>query len=402
MTALKNNLSNRLVIVDALRGFALMGLFLIHMVEYFELYWYQPEPGTVHDMMFFLFGGKAYATFALLFGVSFFIQMENQAKKGIDFRARFAWRLTLLLIMGYLHGLLYSGDILQVLAVSGLLLLLVYQQSNKVILLLALTFLLQVPLILHFIFTLIDSSTINSQPLHWSLMSESFDIYANGNFEQVIATNMFNGQFGKWMFFIESGRIYTVLGLFLLGLFVARQGYFSKITQHKKQIFTGFVIAILSALICHYFSSLAQSFAQAFTLTGMSLWLFNTIVTSYLNLSLTFGGILLFCLLYQLPVLTRLLKLLAPCGRMSLTLYVAQSLIGVPLFYGFAMGGFQSLGQVNSLLLGFCLWLLQRFFAHLWLKHYKYGPLEWGWRSLTYGKKVKNSLAISMVSVRNY
>jgi len=394
MSVLKNNVPVRLEVVDSLRGFALMALFLIHMVEYFELYWYQPEPGLVHDVMFFLFGGKAYAIFALLFGVSFFIQMENQAKKGIDFRARFTWRLTLLLIIGYFHGLLYSGDILQILAVSGLLLLLVYQQSNKVILMLSLTFLLQIPLILHFIFTLIDSSTINSQPLHWSLMPESFDIYANGNFKQLIATNMFNGQFGKWMFFIESGRIYTVLGLFLLGFFVARQGYFLKITAHKKQISTGFVIAILSALIWYLCSSFAQSFVQLFTLTGMSLWLFNTIVTSYLNLSLTFAGILLFCLLYQLPVFTRFLKLLAPCGRMSLTLYVAQSLIGVPLFYGFAMGGFQSLGQVNSLLLGLVLWSVQMLFAHIWLKHYKYGPLEWGWRSLTYGKRVKNSLVI--------
>jgi len=391
----KNNLPVRLEVVDALRGFALMALFLIHMVEYFELYWYQPEPGMVHDVVFFLFGGKAYAIFALLFGVSFFIQMENQSKKGSDFRARFTWRLILLFIIGYLHSLLYSGDILQVLAVSGLLLLLVYQQSNKVILILILIFLLQLPLIIQLVLTLIDSSMINNQPRHWSLMPESFEIYANGNFKQLLATNMLDGQFGKWVFFIESGRIYTVLGLFLLGLFVAKLHFFSKITQHKKQISIGLVIAILSALLWYFCSSLEQ----LFSLTGMSLWLFNTIVTSYLNLSLTFSGILLFCLLYQMPIFTRFLNLLAPCGRMSLTLYVGQSLIGVPLFYSFAVGGFQSFGQVNSLLLGCILWSVQMFFAHIWLRHYKYGPLEWCWRSLTYGKKVENSLAIVMVKI---
>ncbi|MGL1955737.1 MAG: DUF418 domain-containing protein [Colwellia sp.] len=386
----KNNKHARLEVVDALRGFALMALFLIHMVEYFELYWYQPEPGLVHDVMFFLFAGKAYAIFALLFGVSFFIQMENQAQKGIDFRARFAWRLTLLFIMGYLHGLLYSGDILQVLAVCGLLLLLVYQQSNKIILILALVFLLQIPLIAQLILALIDSSMVNSQPWHWSLMSENFQVYANGSFKQLLATNSVNGQFAKWVFFIEAGRIYTVLGLFLIGLFIARKHYFSKITQLKRQMFIGLVITILSALLWYFCSSFNQVFGQLFELTGISLWMFNTIVGSYLNLSLTLAGVLLFCLLYQLPDFARSLNLLAPCGRMSLTLYVAQSLIGIPLFYGFAVGGFQTFGQVNSLLLGFVLWSVQMFFAHLWLKQYKYGPLEWCWRCFTQGKKIEN------------
>ncbi len=392
MNDLKNNVPARLEVVDSLRGFALMALFLIHMVEYFELYWYQPEPGLVHDVMFFLFAGKAYAIFALLFGVSFFIQMENQAKKGIDFRARFTWRLSLLFIMGYLHGLLYSGDILQVLAIAGLLLLLVYRQSNKVILTLAVIFLLQVPLILHLVLSLIDLSMLNSQPWHWSLMPESFKVYANGSFEQLLATNMFDGQFGKWVFFIESGRVYTVLGLFLLGLFVARQHFFARFFTCKRQVFIGLVIAFLSALLWHLCSSIGQSFG----LTGISLWLINTIITSYLNLSLTLAGTLSFCLLYQLPIFSRYLDLFAPCGRMSLTLYVGQSLIGIPLFYGFAIGGYEIFGQVNSLLLGFVLWSMQMIFAHQWLKQYKYGPLEWCWRSLTYGKKIRNSLSISI------
>ena len=62
---------SRITVVDCLRGFALFGLFIVHMVEYFELFWYAPEWGWVHDTVFFLFGGKAYAIFALLFGLSF-------------------------------------------------------------------------------------------------------------------------------------------------------------------------------------------------------------------------------------------------------------------------------------------------------------------------------------------
>jgi uncharacterized protein len=67
----------RITLFDVLRGYALMGLFLIHMVEYYEVYWRQPTPGWVNTGTFFMFGGKAYAMFALLFGVSFFIIMNN-------------------------------------------------------------------------------------------------------------------------------------------------------------------------------------------------------------------------------------------------------------------------------------------------------------------------------------
>jgi len=76
--------------------------------------------------VFGLFGGKAYAIFALLFGLSFFIIMDNQARRGVDFRKRFSWRLMILLLLGYIHGILYGGDILQVLALFGFLLVAIF------------------------------------------------------------------------------------------------------------------------------------------------------------------------------------------------------------------------------------------------------------------------------------
>ena len=93
----------RIEVVDALRGFAVMAIILLHNIEHFNLYNF-PEATTdfmkaldkgVWDTLFFLFSGKAYAIFALLFGFSFFIQFDNQARKGKDFRLRFFWRLVL-------------------------------------------------------------------------------------------------------------------------------------------------------------------------------------------------------------------------------------------------------------------------------------------------------------------
>ena len=101
--------------IDALRGFALIGIMLLHCMERFDLtlapvvespFW-QAIDTAVYDSLYFLFSGKSYAMFSLLFGLSFFMQMESQAAKGVDFRGRFLWRLALLFLFGYINGLVY-------------------------------------------------------------------------------------------------------------------------------------------------------------------------------------------------------------------------------------------------------------------------------------------------------
>jgi uncharacterized membrane protein YeiB len=117
----------RIELADALRGFALVSIVLLHNVEHYDCY-FRPE-GLPHwlkildsklwDSIFFLFSGKSYAIFALLFGFSFFIQFDNQEKKGLDFRGRFLWRLSLLLVLGIFNSIFYSGDILAFYAIIG-------------------------------------------------------------------------------------------------------------------------------------------------------------------------------------------------------------------------------------------------------------------------------------------
>ena len=105
--------SERLGVVDALRGFALLAIVLLHNLEHYNLFfipenmpaWLQTIDKYAWDTMFFLFAGKAYATFSLLFGFSFYIQFHNAEKRGIDFRGRFAWRLCLLFLFAQLHAL---------------------------------------------------------------------------------------------------------------------------------------------------------------------------------------------------------------------------------------------------------------------------------------------------------
>ena len=97
------NKTTRFEVVDALRGFAILSIMLLHNIEHFDLYhipetlpeWIKTMDTVIWDTMFFMFGGKSYAIFALLFGLTFHIQMSNRQKEGYDFGGRFLWRLLL-------------------------------------------------------------------------------------------------------------------------------------------------------------------------------------------------------------------------------------------------------------------------------------------------------------------
>lgn len=370
---------HRITEVDALRGFALFGLFTVHMVEYFELFWYAPEWGPVHDAVFFTFGGKAYAIFALLFGFSFSLMMGRQARRGVDFRGRFAWRLALLLALGYLHGLLYSGDILQVLALTGLLLIALYPLGNRGLLVVAALGLLQAPKLIQLGLALLGDGNIVA-PRHPGLMAETFAIYAHGSFADVVQRNLWAGQLGKWLFMLESGRLWNVIGMFCVGVVLERSRFFETFRQRIGRAFgAGLLLVLLLPVV-----GAARGHVASANLSDDLAGLVRGILDQYGNNLLTGLWVLLFLAACHLPVLRVVTGWLAAPGRMSLTIYVSQSLYGVPLFYGFGLGLYTGFGQRNALLLGLGLWIVQMALAAWWLRRYHYGPLEWLWRSATW------------------
>lgn len=137
----------RVTVADVLRGVAVMGIVLLHNIEHFNFYSYpdtslQPSwlnftDKAIWDSLFFAFGGKAYAIFALLFGFSFFIQDDNQKMKGKDFRSRFCWRLILLFIFGCVDAAFFTAEILVMYSLVGIILVLTCRLKTK--LLIALT-----------------------------------------------------------------------------------------------------------------------------------------------------------------------------------------------------------------------------------------------------------------------
>lgn len=372
----------RITLVDSLRGYALLGLFHAHAVEFFELYWAHPEKSRVHDVVFGLFEGKSFSLLALCFGLSFFIIMDRSAKKGIDFSGRFIWRLTILFILGWLHGLVYMGEVLQVLAPLGLLLVFFNRiKNNYVLIALAALCFIQPPIIWQIINAAKGVEWANQSPnyLHYNV----FDVYMHGSFWDVISFNTYRGQLGKWWFYIESGRIAQIIGLYLVGLVLGRIGFFSEPQKFIRQRRTAMVLLGLTGFMLWFVEAPLAAAIPHLPNQHTASDLFSGLIESLINLTQMGFTVMLFIELYM-SWGHKVLRLLAPVGRMTLTLYILQSLVFVPLYYGFGLGLHAVLSQAQALCLGIAFFTLQVVAAHLWFRFFLYGPLEWLWRAATY------------------
>ncbi len=386
MAATKPEFTPRMEGLDALRGFALFGLFIVHMPELFELYWAHPvtDPGQLiwHDVIFTIFAGKAFALLALCFGVSFFIIMDRSAQKGVDFSGRFIWRLSVLFLIGCAHAVWYRGDVLEVLAVMGLCLLPFYRvKSNVVIAVIGVFFLLQ-PLMCVQIISGLNGADWANQPLKfWG--AKIPEVYLSGGFAETVVMNINDGHAFKWLFMYESGRLSQILGLSLIGMVLGRIGFFREPARFSGERLTGLIIALISAIGLYFSRESITDLMPATEAMFMPKALFGSVVSSLFDLSVMAALMLGFMSLYY-SFAHKALNVLAPAGRMTLTLYVTQSLIFVPVFYGYGLGMHATITQSEAVLIGLAAFAAQVVFAHLWLKAFWYGPLEWLWRAATY------------------
>lgn len=387
MAAQKIDFVPRMEGLDALRGFALFGLFIVHMPELFELYWAHPATDPVqllwHDTVFTLFGGKAFALLAMCFGVSFFIIMDRSAQKGKDFTGRFIWRLAVLGVIGLIHGLWYRGDILEVLAVMGLLLVPFYRvKSNTLILTLGVIFLLQPIMIFQTISALGGAAWANQPFSFWS--AQTPEAYLTGkSLAETIHMNWVDGHPFKWAFMYESGRLSQILGLSLIGMVLGRISFFGAPEKFGKTRIVGLVLSLVAALALWHTKDMLTNLMPTSEKVFMPRSLWGSMVSSWFDLSVMFSLFFGFTALYY-SFAGKALNVLAPAGRMTLSLYLLQSLIFVPVFYSFGLGLHTTMTQVEAVLIGLGAFAVQVVLANLWFKGFVYGPVEWLWRAATY------------------
>jgi len=380
--------SSRLDLVDALRGFAIVSIMLLHNLEHFDLYhkpagqpdWLVMLDQNIWDGMFFLFAGKSYLIFALLFGVTFHLQDSRRAAAGEDFRPRFAWRMLLLLGFGMVNSLFYQGDILSFYAVMSFTLLPVARLRSRAVLAIAAILLLQPYFWVHVLQALPQPDAKLADPASWAYFARTGEYMTGGTMLQTYLGNVTTGKTAAVLWSWENGRFFQIPAVFMLGMLAGRAGVFALSDANR----TFWRRLLVVAALC--FAALyATTRGLDAAVTGQALQRpLMVIVKSWSNFALMGVIVAVFALLYQRGTLARALNVFAPLGRMSLTSYVSQSVVGTALYYGFGLGLYQVTGATACLLIGMVLALLQGLFSAWWLKRHKQGPLEALWHRATW------------------
>lgn len=379
----------RIDVADALRGFAIMGIFLLHCIEHFNFYSF-PETDSsilkftdkmIWDSMFFTFGGKVYGIFALLFGFSFFIQDNNQLERGNDFRLRFLWRLFLLFIWGNINAMFFTGEILVLYSIVGVLLIFVARLKTRTVAIIATILMLQPMECGKLIYALFNPDYIPGEPLANYYFGQAYPVQANGTFLETVKMNLWDGQLASLTWAWENARFFQTPALFMFGMLIGRSGLF-KISEQN----TVFWIRILViAIICFFPLNGLVDLIPKFIENKAVLSPLALIIKSLSNLAFMAFLVALVILLYYKTVKGHnLLDKLRPYGKMTLTNYIMQSVIGSALFYNWGLGLHNKLGVTYSFLLGIVLFLLQYSFSYWWMKNHKHGPLEYIWKKLTW------------------
>ena len=366
-----------------------MGIVLLHNIEHFNYYsfpetapaWLAQLDRHLWDMLFFLFSGKAYAIFALLFGFTFYLQSHNSEKRGTDFRNRYMWRLILLLGFGFINASFFPGEILVLYALIGFVLVPVRHSGNRTVAWIALILMLQPVEWGKAIYSLLHPEA-NLQQMVYSLA----DVYPqlNGHsFWEMVKANFVTGQLASLNWAWCYGRVFQTASLFMIGMLLGRNGLFSPTGKDHDRVIRFWLRVGLYALPTTVFLYYLKEFIYSLIENPFLESTMQTVWNSWYNLSFMLVIVSSFLLLYWTNE-GKLQRLLAPYGKMSLTDYISQSIIGSFIYYGYGLEMHRYCGTTLSLLIGIALFLLQLAFAHWWFRHFKRGPLETIWHRLTW------------------
>jgi uncharacterized protein len=397
-TASASPAGERIAVVDVLRAYALFGIIITHAVNGFLA---GPPPGPdfmlgtpldrgVAQAEHLLTFGKFFTIFSFLFGLSFAIQLNNATQKGVPFAGRFTWRLMVLALIALVHGLFFTGDILIVYVVLGLLLIPFRKLKTRTLFIIGLILVLNIPGLLMGSLLLsappptpeqIQASAEQAQNFA-QIGLQQFEIKRSGSLGELAYVNYTSGFVTKSFFMIFTGRLWITFGLFLLGMCAGRLEIFRDSDANRRffrglLLPAGIVAAITTAVeLIHPMGFRVQSVADLLSSFSFSLQ----------QLSLSAFYVAAVALLYWRSPTRGLLPALAPAGKMGLTTYLGQTVFGVVMFYGV---GFGLLGQVGAAVAAgaaILFFALQIVLAQLWMKRFNLGPVEWVWRSLTHLK----------------
>ncbi|TYA75016.1 DUF418 domain-containing protein [Seonamhaeicola marinus] len=373
--------------VDVLRGYAIAGILLIHCIERFNFYVFPNAEGrdpfyvtldrNVWDTVFFLFSGKTYSIFALLFGFTFFVQFSRQQSKGVDFGNRFLWRMVLLFAFGWINSIFFPGEILLMYAVLAPSLYLIRNWNDKSILIFSIIMLLQ-PWLLFLMIAQAFQAELPVLDLKGLDRWYHINNYLNtGSFLEMVK-NSYKSIIPTFKWSLDAGRIAQTIGLFSLGYYLGKKALFEESETSKKFwkkiLFASVILFVIVQVIVLNVTNESFYFAESFL----------AYISPIKNLIQTFLLVSIFLLLYNGEKFKKITKPLQFYGRMSLSNYLLQSIIGSILFYPFGFYLANKISITFSLIIGIILVTLFIVFCNIWIRKFNQGPFEKIWHKLTW------------------
>ena len=395
--------SERADILDILRGFALLGIFLANSAVFSQYVMQAPAetatwPTASIDKVlswvhFALIDGKFYSLFSLLFGIGFSVFLYNKKAAGNDGILLFYRRLAFLMLFGIAHiYLLWDGDILLFYAVFGMLLPAFRNVSNRALISIAVVLLLS-PI-------LVDTLKIISEG-KWNIANPFFKkalatdasvgiteenarnwLIVHKDYDSILDWNR-SGFWWSAFLRLDSNRPMKVLAMFLVGLYVGRNLIYTRLEAYKSLLkkvqFWGLGIGIVAGIIHAYVEFDGERLPKP-----AGIW--DTVFYALNVTPLAMGYAATLALWYTDGKLNWLLLPLRHAGRMALTNYIMQSVMGIIIYYGIGLGLGVKAGPSLFMPVAVGVFIFQVLYSRIWLSYFQYGPLEWVWRMLTYGK----------------
>ncbi|MET8704397.1 DUF418 domain-containing protein [Kitasatospora sp. NPDC004723] len=375
----------RLADVDALRGFALFGILTVNITYLASAYHGTgvDEPGLgsaldtgVRAVVALLFEAKFFLLFSFLFGYSFTLQLDSAERRGARFTPRFLRRLAGLFVLGVLHAvLLFPGDILTTYAVLGLILLALHRIRPRTAVRTAVV-LFAVTSTAYLLLALALRGADGGDPAAVAADAQRATEALRGGFGSVVGAHL--DQLPSVVFLLVFFQAPAALAAFLLGLAAGRHRALSDLARHERTLrrlqAVGFPLGLLGAGV-YTWSALAHPgvSAQVFAL-GVDVITAPVLAAAYaatvLRIARGRHG-------------RRLVAVLAPPGRMTLTNYLTQSLVCVLVFTGVGAGLVGRVAPAGVALIGVALFAVQAVCCRRWLARHPYGPVEWLLRALT-------------------
>lgn len=361
-----------------IRGFSIIGILFVNVQSFNwpelydsfpSFYWKSSAEQFFQWFIFIIAHSSFYPLFALLFGISMGFIFESAKSRGLNPYFVFTKRLIALLVIGAVHAfLVWHGDILIVYAILGFLLIPLNHVRKNILLLVGLSILL-IPNVIYSVFLYLSNYQIIPSA-DASTIQEVILNYRSGSIVGTLKQNFYD-----WIQLYNLQSIpfifISIFPMFLFGLFITKSNWLTYITENAFKVKKAWLAA---------------------GVLGYSLKLLPLINPSYLlyyHLAETFGGPLI-GLFYALtiilfaPKLTIIKEQISSIGRMSMTNYLLQSIIGFVIFKGFGFYG--EISPVLNIGIAIVIVILQMVFSRQWLKFYSYGPIESIWRKVTYGQ----------------